>query len=180
VPRLATAADSVKPDPNKRQTALTVWRFFMPTHPDPFYDSHAMRARFAPLPRAWLGYSALFGERPTVRICAKCPDRAEAEAQAKAAQHDMTHTLCPRCACDTFNEILDFMKPQDLSGVIASARLLANTIKADVSIYWRHVDRVSETREWKLLPTSETAPSGFIIADTISPDQKPNNPALGS
>lgn len=145
------------------------------------WDGPTIRRMHAPQPRAWLGYAREFtGDRPTVRICAKCPDRPEAEAQAIAAQHDMTHTLCPACAVNTFNAILPTMNPTDLDGIKAAAQLLANTIKTDVSIYWRRVEM--DTRQWTLLPADEPPPEGFTIALTLSPEapHKPNNPALGS
>lgn len=51
----------------------------------------------SPLPKAWLGYKPSTSGRPLVRVCAWCPDRAEAERQAREARHDVTHGICPAC-----------------------------------------------------------------------------------
>ena len=66
----------------------------MPTtlHPRPFAG---LPDPLAPLPKAWLGYSPKFTDRPVVRVCSWCPDKIEAERQAHAASHDITHCICP-------------------------------------------------------------------------------------
>lgn len=58
-----------------------------------------------PMPRAWLGMSPAF-ERPTVRICARCPDKSEAEEMATEAGLDMTHGECLECH-EAFMRILN-------------------------------------------------------------------------
>jgi hypothetical protein len=50
------------------------------------------------LPRAWLGYAGFSDAGPVVRVCAWCPDKLEAEAEAKAAGHVVSHGICPECA----------------------------------------------------------------------------------
>ena len=47
----------------------------------------------AGLPAAWLGMAKGF-EKPTIRICASCPDAAGAELIATARGLDCTHGLC--------------------------------------------------------------------------------------
>lgn len=136
------------------------------------WDGPTIRRMHAPQPRAWLGYSSLFGDRPTVRICSKCPDRAEAEAQAERAQHDCTHTLCPRCACDTFNEILAMNTDTNLPRAVAAAQLLANSIKQEVCVYSRSIRPGHELQEWKILPASEAKPEGFHHRQSVQPAPK--------
>ena len=50
-----------------------------------------------PLPKAWMGYKVTRGPSPLVRVCSWCPDRKEAERQARAAGHEVTHGICPSC-----------------------------------------------------------------------------------
>ena len=50
-----------------------------------------------PQPAAWLGYAV----KPTggfvVRVCAWCPDKAEADRLAHAAGLEVTHCMCVSC-----------------------------------------------------------------------------------
>ena len=51
-----------------------------------------------PLPAAWLGYKIdLRTGDALVRICAWCPDRRQAEAEAKRLNCRVTHGICPAC-----------------------------------------------------------------------------------
>ena len=59
----------------------------------------------ATLPAAWLGRADGFGSELVIRICMKCPDKAEAEAMAAAAGAGMSHGLCPACFEKTMREI---------------------------------------------------------------------------
>jgi hypothetical protein len=43
--------------------------------------------------------------RPTVRICAWCPDKGEAEMRAAARGYDVTHGICAACADKLMKEI---------------------------------------------------------------------------
>ena len=51
-------------------------------------------------PAAWLGYAPqriAGSDLLCVRVCAYCPDKAEAERQAQAAECDVTHAICVPC-----------------------------------------------------------------------------------
>lgn len=50
------------------------------------------------MPKAWLGYSPRFDKpKPTIRICAWCRDKNEAEKLAKDNGCDCTHDICAHC-----------------------------------------------------------------------------------
>jgi hypothetical protein len=50
------------------------------------------------LPAAWLGYRfAPDRSDVIVRICAWCPDKDEAEREARRLDLDITHAICPAC-----------------------------------------------------------------------------------
>ena len=51
------------------------------------------------IPLAWMGYAPREGDRkrPCVRVCAWCPDKAQADALAERHGYAVTHGLCPAC-----------------------------------------------------------------------------------
>jgi len=57
------------------------------------------------LPAAWLGEATNFAPLRVIRICARCPDRAAAEAIAAANGHETTHGYCEACFAATMAEI---------------------------------------------------------------------------
>ena len=50
-------------------------------------------------PSALMGYAPPLkgASRACVRVCAWCPDKAAAEAEAEKYGHDVTHGICPKC-----------------------------------------------------------------------------------
>lgn len=59
------------------------------------------------VPAAWLGLAADFHDYATVRICCRCPDRAQAEARAKADGYLTTHGYCQSCFEATMADIAE-------------------------------------------------------------------------
>ena len=51
------------------------------------------------MPAAWMGFAPRVAHSPRacVRICAWCPDKAEADRLAYIWGYDVTHGQCPAC-----------------------------------------------------------------------------------
>lgn len=65
------------------------------------------------LPAAWLGEAPGYVGVTVIRICARCPDRAAAEAIAQANGHETTHGYCQACFDATMAEILAYRETKN-------------------------------------------------------------------
>lgn len=50
-----------------------------------------------PLPDAWIGLKVDKDWNWTVRVCAYCPSKKEADQEAARLNLPVTHTICPSC-----------------------------------------------------------------------------------
>lgn len=62
------------------------------------------------IPSAYMGQATAFLPDRVARICARCPDKAEAEAYAKAQGMECTHGECQACNEAFMAEILEYSK----------------------------------------------------------------------
>jgi hypothetical protein len=58
------------------------------------------------LPRAWLGYAADGKSFCVVKVCAWCPDKAQADKLAGESGLTVTHTICPACYARRISAIM--------------------------------------------------------------------------
>ncbi len=81
--------------------------------------------------KAWLGLTPHVP--PLARICAKCPDKTQAEEKATAMGYGQTHSLCPQCACDTWNEEFQ-ANPPTADEARAIAQALATAAHVPIAV----------------------------------------------
>lgn len=67
------------------------------------------------IPSAYLGQAEAFLPERVARICSRCPDKAEAEAYAKAQGMECSHGECPACHDASMLEILVYHKTNNVS-----------------------------------------------------------------